>query len=78
MNIEPLREVHKARPFQAFTLHLADGNEVRVPHPEFIWFHPKNARTAIVGLPNGAFKIIDLLLVVSIEVGNGKARRRKR
>lgn len=25
MTIEPLREVHRARPFQPFTLHLADG-----------------------------------------------------
>ena len=78
MTIDQLREVHRARPFQPFTMQLADGNEVRVPHPEFIWFHPKNARTAIVGLPNGAFKIIDLLLVASIEVGNAKPRRRKR
>lgn len=78
MTIDQLREVHRARPFQPFTMQLADGNEVRVPHPEFIWFHPKNARTVIVGLPNGAFKIIDLLLVASIEVGNAKPRRRKR
>ena len=78
MTIDQLREVHRARPFQPFTMQLADGNEVSVPHPEFIWFHPKNARTVIVGLPNGAFKIIDLLLVASIEVGNAKPRRRKR
>ncbi len=78
MTIQQLREVHRARPFQPFTMQLADGNEVSVPHPEFIWFHPKNPRTVIVGLPNGAFKIIDHLLVASIEVGNAKPRRRKR
>lgn len=31
MTIEPLREVHQARPFQPFTLHLADGRAAKSP-----------------------------------------------
>ena len=78
MTIDQLREVHKARPFQPFTLHLADGRPIRVPHPEFLAYFSPRARTVSVAISEHAFEIIDLLLVVSIELGNGKPRRRKR
>ena len=78
MTIDQLREVHRARPFQPFTLHLADGRPIRVPHPEFLAYFSPRARTVSVAISEHAFEIIDLLLVTSIEVGNAKARRRKR
>ena len=76
MTIEELREVHQARPFRPFRLQLADGKEVRVPHPEFLWVHPRGRRTVIVGGREDSVKIIDPMLVVSIEVGNGKPKSR--
>lgn len=78
MTIEQLREVHQTRPFRPFTLQLADGREVKVPHPEFLWFPPRRPRTVFVGLSNGVVKIIDLLLVISIEIGDGTPRRRRK
>ena len=78
MTIEQLREVHKARPFTPFRMQLADGNEVKVPLPEFLWFHPRGGRTVFVAGPDETVKIIDLLLVASIELGNGRARKRRK
>lgn len=77
MTIEQLRRVHQARPFRRFTLRLADGSRLPVPHPEFLWLHPRG-RTAIVATPNDGFQIVDVLLVAAIEVGNGKPRSRRK
>jgi len=67
MTIEQLREVYKTEPFQPFSLHLADGRRLEVPHPEFIASAPKG-RTVIVFGEGDSFSIIDLLLVTRIEV----------
>ena len=76
MNIEPLRDALRAKPFQPFRLQLGDGTHVDVAHPESVAFHPKSARTVIVALPDGGFKAIDLLLVTALHVGNGTGPRR--
>ena len=78
MTIEQLREVHRAQPFKPFVLELADGNQVSVSHPEILWINPKNPRTVIVAMPDGGFKIIDLLLVATIHVKNGRQSSRGR
>ena len=61
MTIEELRRVHETPPFRPFTLRLADGSRLKVPHPEFLWVHPRR-RTAIVATSDEAFEIVDLLL----------------
>ena len=38
MTADQLREVHQTRPFATFSLQLAGGNEVQIPHPEFMMF----------------------------------------
>jgi len=76
MTIEQLRQVVESRPFRPFTMRLADGSRVRVPHPEFLWFPPKASRTVAVAVSDDALVLIDLLLVAAIDVGNGKTRGR--
>ena len=71
MTIDELREMHGARPFNPFTLHLADGRQIHVSHPEFL-MQSKRGRTIHVATTNGSFQIIDLMLVVSIETKNGE------
>ncbi len=71
MTVEQIRRVHQARPFRPFTLKLADGSKVRVPHQESMWIHP-SGRTIYVALTGDDFQIIDLLLVAAIEVSNGR------
>jgi hypothetical protein len=72
MNIEQLRELHRARPFRPFTLRLADGEKVHVPHPEFIWFPPNARRSVWVATADDAAKIVDPLLVAAVDVGDGR------
>ncbi|MBI4582797.1 MAG: hypothetical protein HY717_02010 [Planctomycetes bacterium] len=67
MTIEKLRQLYTARPFQPFILHMADGRQVAVHHPEFLAISP-SGRTVIVSLPDEAFEIVDLLLVTDLEV----------
>ncbi len=78
MTIDQLREVHRAEPFQPFKLQLANGDEVSVPHPEFLWYPPRASRTIYVAVSDESAKVIDLLLVASIGVGNGKPSERRK
>ena len=77
MNAEQLRKMHGARPFRPLTLHLADGREIGIDHPEFLTTSPQG-RTAIVFFPDDTFEAVDVLMITSIHVSNGIQRRRKR
>ena len=78
MTTEQIQKAIKATPFRAFTLRLADQRALHVPHPEYI-AHAPGARTAAVTDEQGAFEIIDLLLVVGIEFqANGTPGKKKR
>ena len=72
MTIEQLRVVSQARPFRPFTLHLADGEKLHVPHADFL-SHSPNGRTLIVYSEDDSFSIVDLLLVTRLEVHSGVA-----
>ena len=63
--------MHQARPFRPFSLELADDQRIRVPRPEFMAFL-RSGRTVFVATGGESYKIIDLLLVASIDVSNGR------
>ena len=71
MNIQQIRELHRAQPFKPFTLRLTDGNEYSVKHPEFLMI-TKSGRSIVLATSDDAVEIIDSLLVASIQVGNGR------
>ena len=75
MTTNQLREVHQARPFRPFTIKLADGSRVTIRHPELMMFSP-SGRTIVAAVSDDAFKILDLLLVSAIHVGNGHPSKR--
>jgi len=77
MTIEQLRKVHRAQPFEPFVLRTGDGREYAVSHPEVLAISPAG-RTVVVMTPDGAHEGIDLLLVASIHIGDGRTRRRRR
>jgi len=80
MTTDQLRNIWKAEPFQPFIIHLADGRQVKVVHPDFLSRSP-SGRSIIVYQPDESFNVIDLLLVTDLEVnsnGHGKRRRRGR
>ena len=77
MNVEQLRKVHQAIPFQPFVLHIADGRKIHVPHPEFVAQFP-SGRAIIVTHSDESWELIDLTLVTSMKVGGGTNKKRPR
>jgi hypothetical protein len=78
MTIEQLRQLHSARPFKPFDIHLADGRTLSVEHPELLAMSP-SGRVIHVGHPDDTFETIDMILVVSLKPWpNGTHRRRPR
>jgi hypothetical protein len=67
MTLEQLRNVHHARPFRPFTIHMGDGRAFLVRHPDFL-SHSPSGRTVIVHQDDENFSILDLLLVTELEV----------
>lgn len=35
--LDEIRDRVRKQPFESFVIHLADGRELTVPHPEFLW-----------------------------------------
>jgi len=65
---ENLQEVIHAEPFRPFTLCLANGSRVFVPHPEWI-LHHSGGRTAVFMGQDESLRIIDVALVLELELG---------
>ena len=78
MNIEQLRKLVRAQPFQPFTICLADGREFRIPHPECVMISPEATRSFGVAGPKEDYRIVNLLLVSSLDFVDGNARSRRR
>ena len=67
MTIHSLKKMIHAVPFKPFTIRLADGRGVEVPHPDFIGI-TGGGRTLFVGdETEDEFSIVDLLLVTQLE-----------
>ncbi len=85
MTIEQLRIAARAKPFKPFTVCLTDGRKLDVPHPECLSMAPEAARTFIVWGPGENYRVVDLLLVTTLdfaaaqetaaEGGNGAGER---
>ncbi len=70
MKVEKLREIMHAAPFQPFTIHIADGRSVHVPHPDFIAIMG-TGRAVIVTTPieqSPSHFIIDVPMITQLEV----------
>ena len=83
MTSEKLKDMLRAVPFQPFNIRIADGQSIRVDHPEFAVPSP-SGRTVIVFEPgddDDHMRIIDLLLVTTLEPvrarRNGRGRAHK-
>jgi hypothetical protein len=66
MQIDAIREALHKQPFQPFTLRLAGGRALWVPHRDFVAIL---GRTAVVASPqlDDSYSIVEPLLIVSIE-----------
>jgi hypothetical protein len=80
MTINKLRHFYQSRPFKPFIIHLADGQEIPIDHPEFIMSSP-SGRTVSVYRPDDTLNVIDLLRVTDRELKpsrNGSSRKRRK
>ena len=73
MTITELRTQCDQVPFQPFVVHLADGRQVSVRHPDFVMFAP-SGRSMIVYQPDDSYNVVDLRLATDLEVrSNGQS-----
>jgi hypothetical protein len=68
MTVEQLRILRDAVPFRPFTIHLADGRTLPVPHRDFVSVAP-SGRIAIVYRPDDTCSIVDMHLETELVVG---------
>jgi hypothetical protein len=79
MTIEKLQELHERRPFEPFTIHMADGSSVAVRSPEFLLRIPKSRMIHVATGRGEEVMYIDLLLVSHITGGaDGRPKRRRK
>jgi hypothetical protein len=76
MTIEQIRSVYQTRPFRPFVMHLVDGRQFTVRHPEFVVFS-SDGRSLAVHQDDDTAAVIDPSTVVELEVksnvvGTGK------
>jgi hypothetical protein len=70
MDTQGIREALRRQPFEPFTMRLADGRSLLVPHPEFVAVHP---RRVIVIAEDASCSVVEPLLVVSLDY-NGQSK----
>jgi hypothetical protein len=68
MDIAGLRGAVRRQPFQPFTIRLADGRSMAVPHSEFVAVG--NRRVIVVG-ENDSWSVIEPILIVSLDYDVG-------
>jgi hypothetical protein len=81
MDIGGIREALHKQPFEPFSLRLADGRALFVPHRDFVALHP---RRIIVINEDASWSVVEPLLIASIDYDpprkkstNGSGRRRR-
>ncbi len=74
MDGEQLEQMQTAQPFRPYRIHLADGRRLDVRHPDIPARSP-GGRTAIVWKADETFEMIDVRLVTSLEVLDGREGR---
>ncbi len=74
MTASALRELHLKRPFAPFTINLADGRKIPVPHNDFLSLPPKG-RHGVVWDDKGGIAIFDVFLVTAVDMGLPRKKR---
>jgi hypothetical protein len=76
MTVDQVRHLHGAQPFQPFRIHLADSRSLDITHPEVLAINEPGRTISVAA--GGVFQIVDLLLVTSLELLNGRGRASRR
>ena len=81
MKAETFRRLIEANPFQPFSINLADGRRLKVPHRDFV-SHSPNFRMVTVWHEDDSCDIVDFILVIGFHVrparnGHGRTKSSK-
>jgi hypothetical protein len=68
MKIDDLKQAKDQRPFQPFWVHMADGREVEVRHPDALAWRDDRARSVAYVSPKGDWMWIDVALVTALRI----------
>ena len=66
MSPDAVKKFMHAVPWRPFTICLADGRAIQVPHPVFISIS-RGGRTLLVTTVDEDFEVIDVFLILSIK-----------
>jgi hypothetical protein len=62
-----IRELLQARPFLPFIIHMADGREYRIDHPDFVLAAASEIPQITIEELDGRLHSLSALLITSIE-----------
>ena len=68
MEIEKIRELVHAAPFQPCTLSAAGGTPVYVAHPDFIALSPNGQTILVYGAEDGSHTLLTVPLISQVDV----------
>ena len=68
MEIEKIRELVHAVPFQPFALSAAGGTPVHVAHPDFIALAPNGRTILVYGADGGSHSLLTVPLISQVDV----------
>lgn len=68
MDIDGIREALHKQPFEPFTIRLADGRSLPIPHPDFVAVAP---RRVVVVAEDSSWTVLEPRLIVSLDY-NGR------
>jgi hypothetical protein len=66
MTTNQLYQLIHAAPIQPFVIHMVDGRELFVPHPDFI-AHRQRGRIAVVLRDDDTASYLDVLMITELE-----------
>ena len=64
MDIQGIREALHRQPFEPFSVRLANGRSLPVPHPDFVAIGP---RRIVVVAADDSWSVVEPLLIVSLD-----------
>jgi hypothetical protein len=74
-SVEELKQIKDRRPFEPFFIHLADGRELRITHPDSVAWHAGGIpRVVLVAHADGS-EFLDLTLITSLRIPHSEAAK---
>ncbi len=69
-SVQELKAIKDRRPFEPFHLHLADGRDIRIVHPDNVAWNAGEVTRHVYVAYKGGEELLDLTLIVGVRVPN--------